>query len=103
MAQIFFGTVSKVDLEGVTADIAIEERENIVRTNIPILDTAYHIPAPGETVAALFDVADGKLQRGVILGRIYCSSNVMDVSAQVVRVRQLEAESIIYHTSCEKG
>lgn len=69
MAQLFFCTVSKVDLEHATADIAIAERENMVKTDVPILDTVYNIPAPGETVVALFDDANGKLQRGVILGK----------------------------------
>lgn len=103
MARLLFGTVSNVNLEHATADIAITELENMVKTDVPILDTVYRIPAPGETVAALFDDTNGKLQRGVILGRIYCPTNTMDVSAQIMRVKKLEAGSIIYHNSCEKG
>lgn len=103
MAQLFFCTVSKVNQENATADIAITELENMVKTDVPILDTVYNIPVPGETVVALFDDANGKLQRGVILGRPYHQVKVMDVSAQTVRVKRLEAESVIYHNSCEKG
>ena len=103
MAQLFFCTVSAVDHKNITADIAIPERENMVKTDIPILDTVYHMPSPGETVVAIFDDENGKLQRGVILGRPYDTKNVMEISAQRVRIKQLEADSITYHDRCEKG
>lgn len=103
MAKLFFCTVSSVDYDNATADIAIPDHEDMVKTNIPILDTVYNMPEIGETVAALFNVENGRLERGVILGRPYHQTNVMDVSAQTMKVKQLKADSIIYKDSCEKG
>ena len=90
-----------MNYENSTADVAIPEREDMVKTDIPILDTVYNMPSSGEEVVALFD--DKSLQRGVILGRPYYRSKVMEVSAQTLKVKRLDAESVIYHDSCEKG
>ena len=102
MAQLLFCTVSAVNQDE-TVDVAIEERENLVKTDVPVLDTVYHMPAPGDTVVAIFDDANGELQRGIVIGRPYHQSSVLEASAQKVRVKQLEADSIIYHDRCEKG
>lgn len=102
MAQLLFCTVSAVNSDE-TLDVAIEERENLVKTDVPVLDTVYQMPAPGETVVAIFDDANGELRRGIIIGRPYHQSSVLETSAHKVRVKQLEADSIIYHDRCEKG
>lgn len=103
MAELFFCTVSSVNYENITVDVAIPEREDAIKTEVPILDTVYRIPEPGETVVALFDEVNGRLQRGVIIGRPYYQLNTMEISAKTVRINKLEAESIIYQDSCRKG
>lgn len=119
MTELFFCTVSAVDYDHASADIAIQDREDMVKTDVPVLDSVYNMPKTGETVAALFNVENGQLQRGVILGRPYHRTDVMEVSAQTVRVSSLEADagisaqtvaakqvtadSITYRDSCEKG
>lgn len=103
MARLFFCTVSTVRMDDATVDVMIEELEGLMKTDVPVLDTVYNMPAPGDTVVALFDEQDGKIQRGVILGRPYHETSVMNTTANVVRVKNLIAESITYHDSCEKG
>lgn len=103
MARLFFCTVSTVRMDNATVDVMIEELEGLMKTNVPVLDTVYNMPVPGDTVVALFDEQRGKLQRGVILGRPYHETSIMDTTASVVNVKNLIAESITYHNSCEKG
>lgn len=103
MTQLFFCTVSSVNYENATASVSIPEREDIVKTDIPILDTVFKMPDTGDTVAALFDDVNGHLQRGVIIGRPYHQTNIMEITAKSVNIKQLHADSIIYKDSCEKG
>lgn len=103
MARLFFCTVSTVRMDDATVDVTIEELEGLIKTNVPVLDTVYNMPGPGDTVVALFDEQKGKLQRGVILGRPYHETSVMNTTADVVYMKNLIAESVTYHNSCEKG
>lgn len=103
MSGLFFCTVSSVDYGKATADVVIPEREDMIKTGVPIMDTVYHMPSPGETVIAIFDDVNGCIQRGVIIGRPYQQIKTMEISAQTVRVKRLEADDILYHNSCLKG
>lgn len=103
MSRLYFCTVSSVKMDEATVDITIEELEGVIKTDIPVLDTVYNMPTPGETVVALFDEQMGRLQRGVVLGRPFHETKVMNVTASIVNAKQIVAESIKYHDSCEKG
>lgn len=82
MSGLFFCIVSSVDYKNATADVVIPEREGMMKTGVPILDTVYHMPSPGETVVAIFDASNGCIQRGVIIGRPYHQTKVKEISAQ---------------------
>ena len=130
MAGIFLGEVSAVHEKDGTVDIAVSDRDGLIKTDVPMLDTVYDMPKVGELVAALFEEKRGTLQRGVVLGRPYSAINrprhsgagiffkefqdgayikynagtkTMEVNAENLRVKCLSAEHIVYQTTCEKG
>lgn len=128
MAEVFLCSVSAVHYADGTADVAVIERENIIMADVPFLDTVYEMPEVGEVVAVLFEEKNGRLLRGVILGRLCSekkrpaksgifykefkdgayvkydsSSKTMEVSAEKLCVKRLTAETIVYTDSCKKG
>lgn len=130
MAEIFLCNVSAVHAAEGTVDVAVADREGMIRTDVPMLDTVYEMPEIGDLVAVVFEERGGALLRGVVLGRpyskanrpgqsgdmIFCkefadgayvkydsSSKVMEVNAAKIHVNQLVAEHIVYRTVCEKG
>lgn len=130
MAEIFLCTISKINYKAGTADLAIPEKEDMVRTDVPFLSSYYEMPSPGETVAAVFEKKNGKLTRGVILGGIFSANHLpaasgqgifykqfadgayvrydsvsatMEVGAKNLTVQNLSAGKITYSESCEKG
>lgn len=130
MTGIFLCEVSAVHAEEGTLDVAIADRDGMIKTDVPMLDTVYEMPETGETVAVLFEERSGALQRGVVLGRPYSAANrpgqsgaqvfckefkdgafvkydaaakTMEVSAERLCVKHLDAQRIVYKTVCEKG
>lgn len=58
-----------------TADVIIPDRGNAIITDIPFVERVTTFPKVGEMVACLFDEDGTKVNRSVILGRIYSSGS----------------------------
>lgn len=68
--MLYLCTVSAINSDGTTADIAIGEREDMVVTEVPFLNIEKeNLPGVNDTVVAIFEERDGRLGRGFILGR----------------------------------
>lgn len=68
--MLYLCTISAINKEKSTADIAIAERENMVVTDIPFLNIKREdLPDVNDTVVAIFEDREGKLGRGFILGK----------------------------------
>lgn len=70
MATLFFAKISSLNKKKGTADITLTDRENQVVTQIPIVRTQESLPAPGSMVAVLLEETAGRIEKGVILGKI---------------------------------
>lgn len=75
MATLFYGSISTVNYEGGTADIALSDRENQIIQNVPFLAAFYEMPASGDVVAVLFEDIDGQIGKGIILGKMFLQDN----------------------------
>lgn len=73
--MICIGKISKIDYEAGCADVTIEDRDGIVVTNVPFLDTIYEMPEVRDAVYVDFEERGNRIKRGVILGRFYTKSN----------------------------
>lgn len=130
MTGIFLCEVSAIHEKEGTIDVRVSDRDGMMKTDVPMLDTIYEMPEIREVVAVLFEEKRGTLQRGIVLGRPYAEGNrpgqsgagifckefrdgayvkydtttkTMEVKAENLNVKQLTAERIIYRTICEKG
>ncbi len=70
MATLFFAKISSLNKKKGTADITLTDRENQVVPQIPIVRTQESLPAPGSMVAVLLEETAGRIEKGVILGKI---------------------------------
>ncbi len=129
MAGIFLCEVSAAHAKEGTVDVKVADRDGMIKTDVPMLDTVYEMPEVGEVLAVLFEERSGALQRGLVLGHPYSAGNrpeqsgeqifcktfrdgafvkydaatkTMDVSAERICVKHLAAEHIVYRTACEK-
>ena len=75
MVNLYFGTISVMKSATGTADVIIPDRGNAIITDIPFVERVTTFPKVGEMVACLFDEDGTKVNRSVILGRIYSSGS----------------------------
>lgn len=69
--MILIGVVSAVNEKKTAADIAVQERENTVIPDVPFLNIGEgDLPLVGDTVVAIFEEPERKLNRGFIIGVI---------------------------------
>lgn len=80
--MICIAKISKIDYEAGRADVTIEDRDGIVITDVPFLDTIYEMPKVKDAVFADFEETGGRIKRGVILGRFYTSDNPPEQSGK---------------------
>ena len=77
MTELFFCRISVVNAAAGTVDVVIPDREDVVKSDVPILDTVHRLPEIGELAAVLFSVERGRIGRGVMIGCPYRPEAVM--------------------------
>lgn len=80
MVGLFYCRVSKIAYAAGTADLVIEDREGQIIPGVPFLATAYDMPRVGDMVAVVMDETGGRIERGVILGKIFSEINRPELS-----------------------
>ena len=70
MVKMFECTISALHIKDNTADIAIPERENSVKTDVPFLSGIGDYPNVNDTVLALIEENRGRLEKGYIIGKL---------------------------------
>mgnify|MGYP004504533515 CR=1 FL=1 len=75
MATLVYAKISTIHYANGSADIALQDRENQVILNVPFLAWFYEMPKAGDIVAALIEEANGRIQKSVILGKIFIGEN----------------------------
>ncbi len=75
MVNLYFGKISVMKSASGTADVIIPDRGNAIIANVPFLERVTTFPKVGEMVACLFDEDGTKVNRSVILGRIYANGS----------------------------
>jgi hypothetical protein len=76
MVRLFYAKISAVNFTAGKCSVCIPDRENQVVKSVPFISVLNEIPPPmeriktGDTVAVIFEVNDGRLEKGVVLGRI---------------------------------
>lgn len=73
--MICIAKISKIDYEAGRADVTIEDRDGLVVTDVPFLDSIYEMPRVKDAVYVDFEEKGGRIKRGVILGRFYTKDN----------------------------
>lgn len=74
--MIAIGKISKIDYEAGRADVTLEDREGIVITDVPFLDSIYEMPNIKDAVFVDMEEKGGRIIRSVILGRFYAKDNL---------------------------
>lgn len=99
-AGLYYCTISAINYASGTASVTIREQEDMVVTNVPFLSMFYEMPNPGDTVAAIIDKTDGKLGRGVILGKIFAGGNKPGKNGKGIFYKEFsDGESVTYDPS----
>ena len=75
MVNLYFGKISVMRASTGTADVIIPDRGNAIISNVPFMERVTTFPKVGEMVACLFDEDGTKVNRSVILGRIYANGS----------------------------
>lgn len=70
-ATFFFGIISALQYPKGTADVTIPDRQSIVMPAVPFLAEFYDMPKVGDQVACIFNDEGGRLDKGVVLGKVY--------------------------------
>lgn len=76
MASLFYAKISAVNFITGKCSVCIPDRENQIVKSVPFISVLSEIPPvlqrikPGDTVAVIFEVNDGVLEKGVVLGKI---------------------------------
>lgn len=102
MAELYFCRISSVNYANGTADITIPDRENQVITEIPFLAWYYEMPDAGDLVAALFENSDGKIGKGVVLGKIFSSGNRPGMSGAGIFYKEFADGTAVKYSPSEK-
>ncbi|MCX4271871.1 MAG: hypothetical protein OSJ71_06380 [Acetatifactor sp.] len=97
MTELYYCKVSKINYAAGTASLTIEDQENQVITGVPFLASEYNMPAIGDMVAAIFNKSGGKIERGVILGKIFSRSNKPGKSGAGVFYKALPDGAYVYY------
>lgn len=75
MTELSYCKISKINYTDGTASLTLEDHENQVVTGVPFLAGEYEMPKIGDTVAAILNKTNGRIERGVILGKVFSKSN----------------------------
>lgn len=103
MATLFYGKISSVNYGSGTASITLPDRENQVIEAVPFLAMFYEMPKPGDTVAALFEELNGQIGKGVVLGKIFLSSNTPGKSGAGIFYKQFsDGASMMYSPASQE-
>ena len=70
-AEFFYGIISALQYPKGTADVTIPDRQSIVVPAVPFLAEFYNMPKVGDQVACIFNDEGGRLDKGVVLGKVY--------------------------------
>lgn len=103
MVKLFYCDVSSVNYGKGTANVTIKERENQVVTDVPILAICYEMPNPCDTVAVIFEESDGRIEKGVILGKIFSNGNRPGVSGAGIFYKEFSDGSSVTYRPEEKS
>lgn len=102
MTELFYCKVSKINYTAGTADLMIEEREGQIISDVPFLAGAYDMPGIGDIVAAIMNDTAGKIGRGIILGKIFCKSNIPLMSGAGVFYKSLAGGAYIAYDPSDR-
>lgn len=130
MAELYYARISRINYEEGTADIVIEELENQVVNDIPFLANTYEMPKIRDRVAVILQYIRGDVDKGVILGPVYScerkpnnpgkeifekrfkdgtsvtydgNNKTLEISAEHLKVREIEASKVLYREMERKG
>lgn len=103
MAELYYCKISSVNYESGTASVTIQSQENQVITGVPFLSMAYEMPGIGDTVAVIFEKPDGKIGKGVILGKIFTSGNRPKISGAGIFFKEFSDGASVRYDPSDKS
>lgn len=103
MVRLYHCKISSVNYEKGTADVTIQERENQVITGVPFLSMFYEMPEPRDTVAAIFEESDGKIEKGVILGKLFSKGNRPGASGEGIFYKKFSDGTSMKYDPADKS
>ena len=102
MAILFYGKISSINYGGGTANVTLQDRENQVIQGVPFLSMFYEMPKPGDVVAAIFEDLNGQIGKGVILGKIFTTSNTPGENGPEIFYKQFTDGASLKYTPQKK-